>query len=208
MHEGSRRSNEVGGPEQPDLPTEEELEEGIKAVQAAVAAAEHEEALQQPFEPLQDPHVPSGWSFAHDVSQWSLYLAHLGVECKLFRCGLKGLLPRQSSLVYWSAGVFVGVAGQDTAFGVDGHDWDDSQRQMSREKWKRMTYPAGRIMHLLPRHLVTGAPQPLGPVPELPSWLCCLSRRQSPPQSSAPTSDIGCTLCRGAMGWCSRCCSR
>ena len=69
MHEGSMRSNEVGGPEQPDLPTEEELEEGIKAVQAAVAAAEHEEALRQPFEPLQDPCIPSGWSFAHDVFQ-------------------------------------------------------------------------------------------------------------------------------------------
>lgn len=180
MHEGSMRGNEVGGLEQPDLPTEEELEEGIKAVQAAVAAAEHEEALRQPSEPSQDPHVPSGWSFAHDVRQWRLDLAHLsGMECKLV-VGLKGLLPRQSALVYWSAGVFVGMAGQDTAFGVDGHDWDGSQRQMSEEQWKRMTYPAGRIMHLLPRRLVTGAPQPLGPVPELPSWLYCLYRRQNP----------------------------
>ena len=54
------------------------------------------------------------------------------------------------------AGIFVGVAGQDTAFGMDGHDWDGSQRQMCEEQWKRMTYPAGRIMHLLPRRLVTG----------------------------------------------------
>ena len=53
-------------------------------------------------------------------------------------------------------GVFIGMAGQDTAFGVDGHDWDDSQQQVSEEQWKRMTYPAGRIMHLLPRRLVTG----------------------------------------------------
>jgi hypothetical protein len=79
MHEGSMRSNEAGGLLQSDLPTEEELEEGIKAVQAAVAAAEHEEALQQPSEPLQDPHIPSGRSFAHDVLRWSLHLAHLKV---------------------------------------------------------------------------------------------------------------------------------
>ena len=59
------------------------------------------------------------------------------------------------------AGIFVGVAGQDTAFGVDAHDWDGSQRQMCEERWKRMTYPAGRIMHLLPRRLITGKLGPL-----------------------------------------------
>ena len=45
----------------PDLPTEEELEEGIRAVQAAVAAAEHEEALQNTSSPpVQEPYTRSG----------------------------------------------------------------------------------------------------------------------------------------------------
>ena len=40
MREGSIGGGQREEQEQPDLPTEEELEEGIRAVQAAVAAAE------------------------------------------------------------------------------------------------------------------------------------------------------------------------
>ena len=43
-----------------ELPTEEELEEGIRAVRAAVAAAEHEEALLHTSEPMQAAHESSG----------------------------------------------------------------------------------------------------------------------------------------------------
>jgi hypothetical protein len=28
---------------------------------------------------------------------------------------------------------------------------------LSEEEWKRATYPAGRIMHLVPAHLIPGA---------------------------------------------------
>ena len=45
-----------------ELPTEDELEEGIKAVRAAMAAAEHEEALLHTSEPMQGAHVSSGTS--------------------------------------------------------------------------------------------------------------------------------------------------
>ena len=60
MREGSIGGGQREEQEQPDLPTEEELEEGIRAVQAAVAAAEHEEALHQRSEPMQDSYDPSG----------------------------------------------------------------------------------------------------------------------------------------------------
>ena len=44
-----------------DLPTEEELDEGIRAVQAAVAAAEHEEALRHASSPpVQEAPARSG----------------------------------------------------------------------------------------------------------------------------------------------------
>ena len=44
-----------------DLPTEEELDEGIRAVQAAVAAAEHEEALRHTSSPpMQEAPARSG----------------------------------------------------------------------------------------------------------------------------------------------------
>ena len=45
-----------------ELPMEEELEEGIRAVRAAVAAAEHEEALLHTSEPMHGAHVSSGMS--------------------------------------------------------------------------------------------------------------------------------------------------
>lgn len=59
-------------------------------------------------------------------------------------------------LACW-AGVFTGVAGQDTAFGMEAPDWDSAQAEHSEEQWKRMTYPAGRILHLVPARLVRGA---------------------------------------------------
>ena len=61
------------------------------------------------------------------------------------------------------AGIFVGMAGQDTAMGLE---FDcSSQRQhdgLTEEEWKRATYPAGRIMHLVPAHLIPGAPGQCG----------------------------------------------
>jgi len=56
----------------------------------------------------------------------------------------------------WWAGVFTGVAGQDTAFGMEAPDWDSAQAERNEELWKRMTYPAGRILHLVPARLVRG----------------------------------------------------
>lgn len=53
-------------------------------------------------------------------------------------------------------GVFTGIAGQDTAFGLEAPDWDTAQATASEEQWKRMTYPAGRILHLVPSYLVQG----------------------------------------------------
>jgi hypothetical protein len=53
-------------------------------------------------------------------------------------------------------GVFMGVAGQDTAFGLEAPDWDSAQAEACEEQWKRMTYPAGHIIHLLPARLLQG----------------------------------------------------
>lgn len=61
MREDRTRSMYDSMEQLPDLPTEEELEEGIRAVQAAVAAAEHEEALRQKSSlPVQEAHPRSG----------------------------------------------------------------------------------------------------------------------------------------------------
>ncbi len=51
MHEDRTRSMYDNMQQLADLPTEEELDEGIRAVQAAVAAAEHEEALRHASSP-------------------------------------------------------------------------------------------------------------------------------------------------------------
>ena len=61
MRESRTRSMYDTMQQLPDLPTEEELEEGIRAVQAAVAAAEHEEALRHTSSPpVQEPYARSG----------------------------------------------------------------------------------------------------------------------------------------------------
>lgn len=53
------------------------------------------------------------------------------------------------------AGIFLGVAGQDTAMGME---WESPRDYggLTEEEWKRATYPAGRIMHLVPSHLMSG----------------------------------------------------
>jgi hypothetical protein len=59
------------------------------------------------------------------------------------------------------SGQFTGIAGQDTASGLEAPDWDSAQATASEEQWKRMTYPAGRILHLVPAHLVQGECHPV-----------------------------------------------
>lgn len=49
------------------------------------------------------------------------------------------------------------MAGQDTAMGMEFEGSAGDHDGLSEEEWKRATYPAGRIMHLVPAHLIPGA---------------------------------------------------
>ncbi|EIE19233.1 alpha/beta-hydrolase [Coccomyxa subellipsoidea C-169] len=112
MGASSGSFSEEDGPRRSQLPSEQELLEGMQAVQAAVEAAEQEDGiLGSPTPVLRRPDRPA------------------------------------------NSGVFTGVAGQDTAFGMEAPDWDSAQAEHSEEQWKRMTYPAGRILHLVPARL-------------------------------------------------------
>ncbi|BDA49647.1 probable Sn1-specific diacylglycerol lipase alpha at N-terminal half [Coccomyxa sp. Obi] len=113
MEASSGSFSEEEGTRRSQLPSEQELLEGMQAVQAAVAAAEQEDGILGSPRPV---------------------LRHQGRPA--------------------NSGVFTGVAGQDTAFGMEAPDWDSAQAEHSEEQWKRMTYPAGRILHLVPARLV------------------------------------------------------
>ena len=62
MNDSGLSSDDAVMRQSSELPTEAEMEEGIRAVRAAMAAAEHEEALLHTSEPMQDAHVSSGTS--------------------------------------------------------------------------------------------------------------------------------------------------
>ena len=71
-----------------------------------------------------------------------------------------------SSFCFLGAGVFVGLARQQNAEELSAaaglpprdppQDGLDSSEEDPREQWRRRVYPAGRIMHLVPLHLVPG----------------------------------------------------
>ena len=146
--------------ERSHLPSEQELLEGMQAVQAAVAAAEREQG---------DAGVLPSLSDSRPSTPGDPLLALIALHGKLYRpaCilhpGLKRWIRAASRawlfIVHGGccAGIFVGMAGQDTAMGMEFESGSGDHDGLTEEEWKRATYPAGRIMHLVPAHLISGA---------------------------------------------------